>query len=107
MRYCNIYDPVKLGRMTLRHYFLTIKAVRLRLLDKERDLHVGAWLNVQAKATKQRGKKTIPYFRTFDEFFTHPDQKPAKKMNKQDEQKYDALKEMLLKANTNYSASDI
>jgi len=93
MRYCKIYDPVQLGRITLRQYMLMIKAVRLQLLDKERDIHAQAWLNVQAKATKQRGKKTVPYFRSFDEFFKHPEE------NTERAQENDALKAMVLRAN--------
>jgi len=76
-----------------------MNAAKLSLFDKERDLHALAWLNVQAKATKQRGKKTVPYFKSFDEFFKHPEDDKKKVMNKQDEQKYDALKEKVLRAN--------
>ena len=102
MRYCHIYDPVKLGRITLNQYFLMMRAVRLQLIDKQRDLHIGAWLNVQAKATKQRGKKTVPYFKTFDDFFPDPEHKKSdKKMTGQETRKYDELKGILLKANTN------
>jgi len=75
-----------------------MKAVRLQLLDKERDLHAQAWLNVQAKATKQRGKKVVPYFKSFDAFFSYPEEdSPAKR---QKVQEMDALKAMVLRANT-------
>jgi len=101
MRYCHIYDPMKLGRITLRQYFLMMKAIRLQLIDKERDLHAGAWLNVQAKATKQRGKKTVPYFRNFDEFFSNPNDKKVKREKRiLNAPEYSALKEMMLKVNT-------
>jgi len=108
MRYCKIYDPIKLGRITLKQYFLMIKAIRLQLIDKERDLHAQAWLNVQAKATKQRGKKTVPYFKTFNEFFKHPDEKKtSKKTNAENNRKYDEVKQMLLKANMVKSINNI
>jgi len=93
MRYCRIYDPVQLGRITLRQYMLMAKAIRLQLIDRDRDIHAQAWLNVQAKATKQRGKKTVPYFKSFDEFFQHPDEGTEKA------QENAALKEMVLRAN--------
>ena len=96
MRYCGIYDPIKLGQVTLRQYFLMMKATRLRLIDKERDIHAQAWLNVQAKATKQRGKKTVPYFKSFDEFFKQPDDTPEARQAAREQ---DTLKEMILRAN--------
>ena len=97
MRYCKIYDPVELGRITLRQYFLMTRAIRLQLLDKERDIHAQTWLNQQAKGTKQRGKKTVPYFKNFDEFFPHSDEGSSKKQARNAEQ--DALREMVLRAN--------
>lgn len=87
---------MQLGRVTLRQYFFMMKATRLRLIDKERDIHAQAWLNVQAKATKQRGKKTVPYFRSFDEFFKLSED-TLDKHKQADEQ--DALKAMVLRAN--------
>ena len=74
------------------------KAIRMQMLDKERDIHAQAWLNQQAKATKQRGKKTVPYFRSFDEFFSYPEEDSPEKQQKAQEQ--DALKAMVLRANT-------
>jgi len=101
MRYCGIYDQVQLGRITLSQYFLMMKAVRLQLIDQQRDLHVQAWLNVQAKAAKQRGKKTVPYFKSFDEFFKDPlKQKDEKKKNTHSERMSVEMKQMLLKANS-------
>ena len=100
MRYCDIYDPVKLGRITLTQYYLMMKAIRLKLVDKQRDLHIQAWLNTQVKATKQRGKKTVPYFKTFGDFFKEPDDLTVKKKVKEDK-KYDEVKQLLLKANMN------
>jgi len=97
MRYCGIFDPVLLGRITLRQYLLMAKAIRLRHTDKMQDIHVQAWLNLRAKATKQRGKKTVPYFKSFDDFFQHPDRVSEKA------QENDALKEMVLRANATNS----
>lgn len=72
-----------------------IKSIKLSLTDKERDLHALAWLNIQAKATKQRGKKTVPYFNSFDEFFKRPEEKTQAKLNDNN----NALKEMVLMSN--------
>ncbi|MCL1990913.1 MAG: hypothetical protein FWG67_08505 [Defluviitaleaceae bacterium] len=101
MRYCQIYDPVTLGRVTLKQYFLMMKAVQLQLVDKQRDLHIQAWLNMQVKATKQRGKKTVPYFKTFNDFFKDPHDGKMKPTQHQPAMKpYGDLKKMMLKANT-------
>ena len=100
MRYCNIYDQVQLGRTTLTHYYVIMKSVGLQIIDKQRDLHTQAWLNAQVRATKQRGKKTVPYFKTFDEFFKDPSNPRNKhKKTARNEQFDDKLKQMLLKAN--------
>jgi hypothetical protein len=99
MRYCEIFDPVRLGRITLKQYTLMMKAVRLRLLDKERDIHAQAWLNVQAKATKQRGKKIVPYFNSFDEFFKPQGDAGYTPERRQKAEKQNQLKELMLKAN--------
>ncbi|MCL1989757.1 MAG: hypothetical protein FWG67_02590 [Defluviitaleaceae bacterium] len=100
MRYCQIYDQVQLGRMTLTHYYLMMKSVGLQLVDKQRALHMQAWLNVQAKATKQRGKKVVPYFKSFDDFFKDPlSEQTGNKKTARHEQMNDELKQMLLKAN--------
>jgi hypothetical protein len=78
-----------------------MKATRLRLIDKERDIHAQAWLNVQAKATKQRGKKTVPYFSSFNEFFKSQDEEPVNTPERsQNEQERKQLKALILKANT-------
>ena len=101
MRYCGIFDPVLIGRITLRQYSLMTKAIRLRLTDKERDIHAQAWLNVQAKATKERGKKIVPYFSSFNEFFKSPTEQEANTPeNKQKKQEQNQLKMLILHANT-------
>jgi hypothetical protein len=74
-----------------------MEAARLRIMDKERDIHAQAWLNVQAKATKQRGKKTVPYFQTFNDFFSYPKEETA--VEKQQAESETALKALILKAN--------
>ena len=100
MRYCGIFDPVVIGRITLRQYTLMVQAISLRLTDKERDIHAQAWLNVQAKATKQRGKKTVPYFASFDEFFKPPAEQELNTPKKQRAAKeLDDLKALVLKTN--------
>lgn len=68
MRYCGIYDAVRLGRTTLSQYAMMMDAVRLQKEDELRGLHMQAWLNQQATATKRQGKSIVPYFRSFEDF---------------------------------------
>jgi len=77
-----------------------MKATRLRLTDKERDIYAQAWLNAQVKGTKQRGKKIVPYYGSFDEFFKPQEEKAADTPERrQKEQEQNQLKALILKAN--------
>lgn len=58
-------------RMTLVEYQLRIDAYRLQRVDREYDIHLQAWVNNQAKAEKKKGKKTEPYFKSFDKFYNY------------------------------------
>lgn len=57
--------------MYLAEYHLLMKAYALKRLDEEYLIHKQAWVNQQATATKTRGKKTLPYYETFKEFFNY------------------------------------
>ena len=62
-------DLQLIGRMTIKEYSLRMKAYRLMHIDELYRMHLQAWLNNQATATKQKGKKSVPYFKSFDDFF--------------------------------------
>jgi len=68
MRYCRIYDRTVLGRTTLGQYAMMMESVRLQKEDELREIHMHAWLNRQAAATKKQGKSIVPYFRSFEDF---------------------------------------
>lgn len=51
-----------------------MSAVELRNVDKSFYISYQAWLNQQVKAEKQKGKKTVPYFKSFDKFFNYKKQ---------------------------------
>ena len=57
--------------LLLSEYQMLMKAHALKQVDKEYEMHLQAWLNQRAKDTKQKGKKTVPVFRKFDEFFNY------------------------------------
>lgn len=46
-------------------------AYRLRQVDKQQSMHLQAWLNHQVTSTKEQGKKQIPVYKDFKEFFDY------------------------------------
>lgn len=70
-RYLGFTRLIDVEVLTLREYFYRIKAYQLKQIDKEYDLHLQAWLIAQAKATKEQGKKQVPVFRTFKDFYDY------------------------------------
>lgn len=48
-----------------------MKAHGLKRLDKERELHLQAYLNLAVQATKERGKRSYPAYPTFRSFYDH------------------------------------
>ena len=98
MRYCNIFNQKQIGRTTLKEYGLMMNAARLMQTDKQRDIHALAWLNMQAKATKQRGDKTVPYFKSFEDFYKEP--KNDKPKSPQAANELESIKKLVLKANS-------
>lgn len=93
MRYCGIYDRVQLGRTTLGQYAMMMESVRLQREDQLRDIHIQAWLNQQATATKRQGKSIVPYFRSFEDFCRIG--APAPKVSEEEKQ----FQNLLAKAN--------
>lgn len=48
-----------------------MKAHRLKRVDLEHDMHMAAWLNRAAAATKQVGQKEVGVYKSFKEFFDY------------------------------------
>lgn len=75
MRYCGLYDQVAIGRITLNQYRNMMQASRLQNLDEVYKIHLQAWTNQQAKATKEVGagknKRIVPIYKKFEEFFDY------------------------------------
>lgn len=57
--------------MTLPEYLYKFQAYRLKQIDKQYDMHLQAWLHVQANSTKTQGEKQVPVFKKFNEFFDY------------------------------------
>lgn len=77
-----------------------MKAYQLSRVDKEYELHLQAWLNQQAQATKSKGKKTVPVFRTFNDFFNYEERVNEIVKPKPREVKRSKTELLLLKANS-------
>lgn len=57
--------------LTLYEYQMRMKAYRLAQVDREYEMHLQAWLNHAVTATKEQGKKQVPVYKNFKEFFDY------------------------------------
>lgn len=71
--------------MTFREYSFEIHAYRLRDLDARQRIHLQAWVNQRAKATKAQGKNTVPAYKTFKDFFDYENELKVIEGHKKDE----------------------
>lgn len=69
MRYLGINNLKEIDRLTISEYELRLKVYRLKKLDEQELLHQQAWANWQVQATKTQGKKEVPVYRNFQDFF--------------------------------------
>ncbi|MDN6670658.1 MAG: hypothetical protein L0L07_00035 [Staphylococcus equorum] len=54
-----------------------MKAQALIQLDHQRDIHLSAFLNQSVQGTKKKGKKEVPLYPKFTDFFDYDKQKEA------------------------------
>lgn len=87
-------------RLTLYEYKLLMRACQLKTLDNENKLHKLAWMTEQAKATKQKGKKTVPYFKTYKDFFDYDRYEKDILGKPKEDKKNNAITNLLVKANS-------
>ncbi len=64
-------DFAQIDRMTLYEYEMRMKASDLRRVDREYEIHLQAWANWNVQATKKSGKKRVPVFKIFKQFFDY------------------------------------
>ena len=86
--------------MLLSEYQLRMKAYQLSRVDREYELHLQAWLNQQAQATKSKGKKAVSVFGTFNDFFNYEERENEIVKPKPKEVKRSKTELLLLKANS-------
>lgn len=57
--------------LTIREYALRIRAFQLQQVDKEYRMYKQAWINHQVTLTKEQGKKQVPIYKRFKDFFDY------------------------------------
>ena len=67
--YFGITDFAKAGQMTLTEFKFRQRAHLLKELDRDREIHLQAYLNRVAKATTRDGKSY--QFKSFEDFYNH------------------------------------
>lgn len=99
-RYLGLKSFDEVDDLLLDEYLLLMKSYGLQRVDKEYDYHLQAWLSHQVQATEQRGKKSVPVYNNFKDFFDYeervneilkPEPKEVKRTN---------IELLLLKANS-------
>lgn len=57
--------------MTFREYLYRLRAHRLARVDAEYDIHLSAFLNARAGATKKQGDKQVYVYPSMKDFFDY------------------------------------
>ncbi len=54
-----------------KEYLLLMKTSALKELNRERDIHLLAYLTEIAKQRKKQGKNLVPVYKTFEDFYDY------------------------------------
>ena len=77
-----------------------MKAESLKRVDSEYEIHLQAWVSHQVKAEKKQGKKTIPVYEKFSQFFDYEKRINDVLKPKKEEKKLTNLERLMLQANS-------
>ena len=77
-----------------------MKAESLKRVDSEYEIHLQAWVSHQVKAEKKQGKKTVPVYEKFSQFFDYEKRINDVLKPKKEEKKLTNLERLMLKANS-------
>ena len=77
-----------------------MKAKSLKQVDAEYEIHLQAWVSHQVKAEKKQGKKTVPIYKKFDQFFNYEERIDSILKPKKKEKKLSNLEKVMLQANS-------
>ena len=77
-----------------------MKAESLKRVDSEYEIHLQAWVSHQVKAEKKQGKKTVPVYEKFSQFFDYEKRINNVLKPKKEEKKLTNLERLMLQANS-------
>lgn len=77
-----------------------MKAESLKRVDSEYEIHLQAWVGHQVKAEKKQGKKTVPVYEKFSQFFNYEKRINDVLKPKKEEKKLTNLERLMLQANS-------
>jgi len=77
-----------------------MKAESLKRVDSEYEIHLQAWVSHQVKAEKKQGKKTVPVYEKFSQFFDYEKRINDVLKPKKEEKKLTNLEKLMLQANS-------
>ena len=77
-----------------------MKAESLKRVDSEYEIHLQAWVSHQVKAEKKQGKKTVPVYEKFSQFFDYEKRIDDILKPKKEEKKLTNLEKLMLQANS-------
>ena len=77
-----------------------MKAESLKRVDSEYEIHLQAWVSHQVKAEKKQGKKTVPVYEKFSQFFDYEKCINDVLKPKKEEKKLTNLEKLMLQANS-------
>ena len=77
-----------------------MKAESLKRVDSEYEIHLQAWVSHQVKAKKKQGKKTVPIYEKFSQFFDYEKRINDVLKPKKEEKKLTNLERLMLQANS-------
>lgn len=64
-----MHDFTEIDRMTMYEYCVRMKSHRLQQVDHEYMLHLLAWQSWDVQAMKKQGRKRVPVYKNFSQFF--------------------------------------
>ena len=77
-----------------------MKAKSLKQVDTEYEIHLQAWVSHQVKAEKKQGKKTVPIYKRFDQFFNYEERIDGILKPKKKEKRLSNLEKIMLQTNS-------
>lgn len=101
MRNLGIDSIADIHALTMHEYKLRVKAAQYKRLDDEYRMHKQAFLNNAVTATEEKGKRIVPVYRKFEDFFNY--EKLEKKLNETyapKERKLSRFESLILQANS-------